>query len=110
MAIGLLDITQTDYLVSQLFRLDMQPHLIRESNKQFLIKAPFMMIFLLLLKFFVVEIIPGFFGLAFTLLFYYLVIYVIYNYFLFLNEFIKKNGFIGLVIFVLPLIFLVLVL
>lgn len=106
---GFFDRAQPEYLFTQFFGLDVEVPFVKERMKQFLIKMPLMMFGLVIMRFFVVEIMPPIFGLILTVFLYYFATYLLVKYFMLVNKMTKSNGVLGLMLSVFILIILVLV-
>lgn len=106
---GFFDRTQPEYLFNQFFSLEVEMPIVKETINQFLIKAPLLMIFLALTKFFIIEIVPPFLGMILLAILYYLVVFLLVQYFLLINRLVKSRGFVGIGVCILILIMLILV-
>ena len=106
---GFFDRTQPEYLFTQFFGLNIEVPLVKERLKQFLIKMPLVMIGLVIMKFFIIEVMPPIFGLILTAVLYYLVVYLLVKYLILINKMTRSNSVFGLMFCISILIILVLV-
>lgn len=100
---------QPDYLFVQLFGLDNGQSLIKWDTEKFRKNMFFLMLFLVLMRFFMMEAIPSFLGIILTAITYYLILILILGYFKLMNKMIKNSGFFGIFLSLGILILLVLV-
>ena len=106
---GFFDRAQPEYLFTQFFGLEIEFPLVKERLKQFLIKMPLIMIGLVIMRFFIVEVMPPILGMILLIVLYYLIVYLLVNYFMLINKMTKSNGVFGLMLCIFILIIFVLV-
>ena len=107
--LGFFDRAQPEYLFTQFFGLEIQAALIKETNNQFLLKAPLFILLFVLFRFFVMELPISIIGLILTTIFLYIVVYLSLAYMHFVNRAVKANGMLGIIVSALILFVLVLV-
>lgn len=100
---------QPDYLFVQLFGLDSGVSLVKLDIEKFRRNMFFLMLFLVLMRFFMMEVIPSFLGIILTVIVYYLVLILILGYIKWINKMTKSSGFFGILLSVGILVLLVLV-
>lgn len=100
---------QPDYLFVQLFGLDSEVSLVKLDIEKFRRNMFFLMLFLVLMRFFMMEIMPSFLGIILTVIVYYLVLILILGYIKWINKMTKSRGFFGILLSVGILVLLVLV-
>ncbi len=103
------DRAQPEYLFMQFFTLGIEIPFVKERTKQFLIKMPLIMIGLVIMRFFVYEVMPPIIGMIVMAILYFLVVYLLVKYFMFVNKMTKTSSIFGLVGCISILIVLVLV-
>ena len=103
------DRAQPEYLFVQFFTLEVDVPFVKERTKQFLIKMPLIMMGLVLMRFFVYEVMPPILGMILMAVLYFLVIYLLVKYFMLVNKMAKSSSIFGLVVCIFILVALVLV-
>lgn len=107
---GYLDVTQTEHWFATLFGLETKPPLINETRRQFFLKAPLLILGIVLFGFLLLERMPSLPGAVLLLFFYYLAVFVLLKYLSFVNKISGSRSFLGLLLCILPLVLLILIL
>ena len=102
------DVTQTEYWFSHLFKTEAQLSIVRESGKQFVLKAPLFLFIVALFRFFIWEQFPSLVGIVVLLIFFYVTVFLLFKYVKIVNKLTESMGLLGMILLLLPLFVIVL--
>ncbi|MBW2971224.1 hypothetical protein KY320_03630 [Candidatus Woesearchaeota archaeon] len=107
---GFMDVTQTEQWFTQLFGLSIKAPLVGETKRQFLLKAPLLMLGVVLFGFLLLEKFPSLIAVILMLIFFYLTVFLLLKFMDAINSTTEVRSILGIALWFLPLIVLVLLL
>jgi hypothetical protein len=103
------DITQSEYWFEQLFGLELQLPITKDTRNQFILKAPIIVFITALFGFVILEHFPPILGMFLLLILLYISIILLVIYFSFVNRLSKRFSLVGLLICIIPLMIILLI-